>query len=170
MPMPERDGFTEFYEGSRQRLYEYLYALTGDRAEAQDVAHEAYLRAWQRWGQVCHYADPAAWVRTVGRNIAVSQWRRARNRLTAYSRHGARADSPPPSTDTVDLVAALRRLSVDHRVVLALHYVCDLPIAAIAVELGVAEGTVKARLSRGRAALAHLLHLADELTQEQSNV
>jgi RNA polymerase sigma-70 factor (ECF subfamily) len=162
----EPDGFAEFYEGSRQRVYEFLYALTGDRAEAQDVAHEAFVRAWQRWPTVKHYADPAAWVRTVGRNIAVSQWRRTRNRLVAHRRHGVVAESPAPNADTLDLLAALRKVSVDQRSVLALFYVCDMSITAIAAELGVAEGTVKARLSRGRAALARELALEGE----QSNV
>ena len=55
------------------------------------------------------------------------------------------------------LVAALGRLTPVLRETFVLHYVIDLPVATVASELNVAEGTVKARLSRGRVALADLL-------------
>ncbi|RSM61724.1 hypothetical protein DMB66_24020 [Actinoplanes sp. ATCC 53533] len=63
--MAEHSGFEEFYTGTRHRLITYLYAMTGDRAEAQDAAQEAYVRAWQRWSTVSGYDNPEAWVRTV---------------------------------------------------------------------------------------------------------
>ena len=55
------------------------------------------------------------------------------------------------------VVAALKQLPEAQRRALVLHHLCDLPVQAVAHELGVPEGTVKARLSRGRAALAALL-------------
>ncbi|WP_285223421.1 sigma factor, partial [Frankia nepalensis] len=68
--MADDASFDAFYRQSRQRLYDCLYALTGDPAEAQDAAQEAFARAWQRWPTVGGYDDPEAWVRTVGRRIA----------------------------------------------------------------------------------------------------
>ena len=59
--------------------------------------------------------------------------------------------------DRLDLLAALRRLPAAQREVIGLHHLADLPVAEVAETLGVPVGTVKARLSRGRAALAHLL-------------
>ena len=55
------------------------------------------------------------------------------------------------------LLAALRRLPFDQREVLALHYLADVTLADIAQRVGAPLGTVKARLSRGRGALARLL-------------
>ena len=55
------------------------------------------------------------------------------------------------------LLDALRRLPVEQREALARHYLADLPVADVAARVGVPVGTVKARLSRGRAALARLL-------------
>jgi predicted RNA polymerase sigma factor len=63
-------GFEDFYESTRHRVVAFLYAIVGDRAEAQDVAQEAYARAWQRWNRVSSYGDPEAWVRVVGCRIA----------------------------------------------------------------------------------------------------
>ena len=54
-------------------------------------------------------------------------------------------------------MAALRQLPAAQREAIALHHLADLPVAEVALTLGVPEGTVKARLARGRAALAALL-------------
>ncbi|MFU8854177.1 SigE family RNA polymerase sigma factor [Micromonospora sp. SL1-18] len=164
----ERTSFDAFYRATRQRLFEFLYALTGDAAEAQDVLHEAYARAWQRWSTVHTYEAPEAWVRTVARRIAVSRWRRARNRLVAHRRSGPPANVPGPDADRVALVAALARLPVEQRTAIVLHHLCDLPVAEVARETDAPEGTVKARLARGRRALASLLGV--DLEEEKSGV
>ncbi|MEU1808632.1 SigE family RNA polymerase sigma factor [Micromonospora sp. WMMD1076] len=159
--MPDVDGFDEFYRGSRQRLLGFVYVLTGNLAEAQDAVQEAYIRAWQRWSTVRGYDDPEAWVRVVASRIAVSRWRSLRSRARAYLRHGAEESMPAPSTDTVEVVAALRRLPEEQRVALALYYLLGMPVAEVARETDAPVGTVKARLSRGRAALAELLAVVD---------
>lgn len=155
--MPDVDGFDEFYRGSRQRLLGFVYVLTGDLAEAQDAVQEAYVRAWQRWSTVSTYDDPEAWMRVVAARITVSRWRSLRSRARAYLRHGPVAQVPAPSTDTVDVVAALRQLPEEQRTAIALYYLVGMPVADVARETGAPVGTVKARLSRGRAALAALL-------------
>ena len=67
------------------------------------------------------------------------------------------ATIPDLSPDHVTLMAALARLPRVQREAIAMHHLADLPVHEIASALGVPEGTVKARLSRGRAALAQLL-------------
>src|SRR4029453_7948644 len=84
--------FDKFYAGTRRALVAQVFAMVGDLGEAEDAVAEAFARAWQRWGQVHLYADPGAWVRTVAYRVAVSSWRRARNRATAHRRAG-----PPES-------------------------------------------------------------------------
>ncbi|MBL7500490.1 SigE family RNA polymerase sigma factor [Frankia sp. CN7] len=160
--MADDASFDAFYRQSRQRLYDCLYALTGDPAEAQDAAQEAFARAWQRWPTVGGYDDPEAWVRTVGRRIAVSRWRRTRNRLTAQRRLGPPDPVPPPSAATTMMISALARLPVEQRTAIVLHHLCDRSVAEVAAETGVPVGTVKARLSRGRHALAALLRIEPE--------
>lgn len=162
MGVADQTSFDTFYRASRQRLFDCLYALTGDPSEAQDAVHEAYARAWQRWSRVGGYGDPEAWVRTVARRIAVSRWRRTRNRLVAHRRLGEPPALPGPGPDTVALVAALRRIPVAQRTAIVLHHLAGLPVAEVAVETGVPEGTVKARLSRGRRALAQQLGVSED--------
>lgn len=162
MGVPDETSFDAFYRASRQRLFDTLYALTGDRAEAQDAVHEAYARAWQRWSTVGDYGDPEAWVRTVARRIAVSRWRRTRNRLVAHRRVGEPPPLPGPGPDSVALVTALARIPLPQRTAIVLHHLAGLPVAEVAAETGVAVGTVKARLSRGRKALAELLGVPED--------
>jgi RNA polymerase sigma-70 factor (ECF subfamily) len=57
----------------------------------------------------------------------------------------------------VALMRALGQLPVEQRRVLVLHHLCDMPVAEVAEEVGARVGTVKARLSRGRATLRALL-------------
>ncbi|SCG54582.1 SigE family RNA polymerase sigma factor [Micromonospora humi] len=155
--MDPDSGFEEFYRSSRQRVVTVLYALGGDLTEAQDAAQEAYVRAWQRWSKVGAYDDPEAWVRTVGHRLLVNRWRKVRNSVVAYRRHGPPPAVGPPSENTVALIAALRRLPAEQRQAIVLHHLADLSVAEIAAQLGTPSGTVKARLARGRRALATLL-------------
>ena len=139
----------------------------GDLAEAQDAAQEAYVRAWQRWDRISSYDDPEAWVRTVGHRLLLNRWRKIRNGLTAYRRHGHAPAVAAPSENTVALVTALRRLPADQRQAIVLHHLADLSVAEIAAQTGTPTGTVKARLARGRKTLAALLDTT--LPEEVSN-
>ena len=151
------NGFDTFYAAQFRRLTSQLCAYLGDVAEAQDVVQEAFARAWQRWPSVRDHPDPQAWLRLTATRIAVSWWRRRRSRSTAYRLHGPPDPVAEPDPIVLDLVAAMGRLPPEQRVTLTLHYLAGLPITAIAGELGVAVGTVKARLSRGRTALGALM-------------
>lgn len=154
--------FDDFYAASFARLVGQLYAMIGDRDEAQECVQEAFVRAWSRRGSLDRAEHPEAWIRTTAYRLAVSRWRRRR----LARRPADRALAPATHTDAADetrvaLVTALSRLPENQRQALVLHHLCDLPVHAVAREIGVPEGTVKARLSRGRAALALLLSPAD---------
>ena len=157
--MRDPDEFDAFYAGSVQRVTSHLYAMTGSRAEAEDLVQEAYTRAWQNWGRVSGYADPEGWVRAVAFRIRVSAWRKAVNRATAHRRHGPPEPDPGANPDYVAIIAALRQINPHQRQAVVLYHLVGLSVEQIALETGVAVGTVKARLSRGRQALAP--HLSD---------
>jgi len=145
--------FDAFYGATARRVVRHAYALTGNIADAQDIAQEAFARAWQRWDSVRAYDSPEAWVRRVATNLATSRFRRDRTARAAARELIAR-NVPEISPDTVALVAALRKLPQRQREVLVLHYLADLPVGQIATELRCPVGSVKAWLSRGRDALA----------------
>jgi RNA polymerase sigma-70 factor (sigma-E family) len=155
----DAEDFDEFYRSTRVRVSAYVYALTGDLTEAQDATQDAYARAWERWAKVRTYDSPEAWVRTVARRLATNRWRKALSRAVAHRRHGLVGSVPGPTENVVAITAALRQIVEPQRVAIVLHYLMGLTIAQVARETGVPEGTVKARLSRGRAALSGLLSI-----------
>jgi RNA polymerase sigma-70 factor (ECF subfamily) len=151
------DRLREVYAVAYPRLVGQLVGVTGDPAEAEDVVMEAFARAAPRRSSFHEADNPEAWLRTVAVNVARSRWRRMMrwaHLLPALAVSAAYDDLPD---DRMALLAALRRLPTAQREAIALHHLADLPVAEVALTLGVPEGTVKARLTRGRAALAELL-------------
>lgn len=155
----DSDSFDAFYNTSFSRLVGQIYAMCGNLAEAQDCVQEAFVRAWDRRRILDTEQSPEAWVRTVAYRLAVSRWRKARRALLPPDRAKQPEQSPPePDVTRVALARALAQLPTDQRRAIVLHHLCDLSVAEIAQEVGSPVGTIKARLSRGRAALATLLH------------
>lgn len=163
-PPPDRNApdegaeFDEFYHAHYRSVTLQLAAYVGDLAAAQDLAQEAFCRAFARWSRVSTYEEPAAWVRKVAWNLATSRWRRVRVARSFLVRQ-REEHVAAPGIDRVALVAALARLPERHRRAIVLHHLADLPVAEIAAQEGVAAGTVKSWLHRGREALA--AHLGD---------
>lgn len=150
-------SFEELYGAHFADLAVQLFAYFGDRQEAQDVVQEAFCRALARWSTLTHYDDPVAWVRRVAWNLATSRWRRTRTALRALRRHRPEHVAGP-NPDRVALVAALSTLPPHQRRAVVLHYLADLAVDEIAEREGVAAGTVKSWLHRGRIALAAQLN------------
>ena len=149
--------FAAFYDTTWQRTVACAYGMTADLSAAEDIAQEAYCQAWRRWRKLRLYDDAGAWVRLVATRLAVSRWRRARTSIDFLARSRGPELAAPPSEATILLVTALKQLPEAQRRAVVLHHLGDLPVAEIAQIEGCPEGTVKARLSRGRAALAELL-------------
>jgi RNA polymerase sigma-70 factor (ECF subfamily) len=157
--MRDAGEFDAFYAGSSRRVLGQVYAMTGNRAEAEDAVAEAYLKAWDRWETVRDCESPEAWVRRVASRNAVSAWRKAVNRLRAHHRDAVDEGIDGLGPDHVALVHALRQIPADQRRVIVLHHLVGLSVAEIGQEVGAPAGTVKARLARGRRAMAE--HLSD---------
>ncbi|MBS43308.1 MAG: SigE family RNA polymerase sigma factor [Nocardioides sp.] len=154
----DEQEFDAFYTGSYRRVTGQVYAMIGDLDEAQECVQEAFARAWQHRRTLRRTEHPEAWVRTTAYRLAVSRWRKVvRSRRDPDRAVSARLESPDLSPDHVALVQALRQLPEAQRRAIVLHHLADLPVADVAAEVGAPEGTVKARLSRGRTALAALL-------------
>ncbi|NJC70085.1 SigE family RNA polymerase sigma factor [Planosporangium thailandense] len=149
-------SFDQFYAAHFDRLIVQLYAYTGDMAQAQDVVQEAFARALPRWEKLRTYDDPTAWVRRVAWNLATSRWRQLRT-FRAFARRQREEHVNGPTPDRVALAAALATLPATQRRAVILHYLSDMSVADIAAQEGVAAGTVKSWLHRGRAALAAAL-------------
>ena len=118
---------------------------------------DAFVRLIGQWAKVSRYDDPEAWLRRVALGYASNRRRKAVNGVRAAFRSRSATESVPgPSGDRVNLDRALDTLPGRQREVVVLRDL-GLDVVGIARQLDVAEGTVKSRLSRARAALAPLL-------------
>ena len=159
----DADGVRVVFEASYRRLVGQLYGVCGDLTEAEEVVAEAFARAVQHQRTFTTLENPEAWLRTVAVNVSRTRHRRSRLPLRPVRdevRH------PSLDDDRLALITALRRLPLAQREAIALHYLADLPIHEVAEATGAPVGTVKARLSRGRAALAVLLADTADTTEE----
>jgi RNA polymerase sigma-70 factor (ECF subfamily) len=156
---PDIGRLEDLYASSQRRLVIEMAALTGDIAAAEDLVQEAFGRCLAKWALVAGYDDPEAWVRSVAYNLARSRWRRLKRGAKALSRLRRTEERSGPDTDNIGLMIAVSRLSDDERQVIVRHHLLDQPVAVVATQLGIPEGTVKSRLARGRAQLAEMLRV-----------
>jgi len=156
------DTFEAFFTREYRRVVGFAYALTGSWQAAEDVAQDAFIAAHGRWDEIRAYDVPAAWVRRVACNRAVSLGRRSRSEHRALD--VLRRRRPVHATlDAADheFWAEVRKLSPNQSTAITLHYLEDLPVERIAEVLECAPATARVHLHRGRKALALALDLED---------
>ena len=152
--------FEAFVAASWPRLVARLRLVVRDPAEAQDLAQEALLRAWQAWPGL-RAPEAGRWVHTVGLRLALNELRRRRRLRHRLARLGQQQAMDHGITDP-DLWAALEALSRAERAALVLHVLEGYTHAEIAAALEVAPGTVASWTSRGRAHLRTMLEGEDD--------
>jgi RNA polymerase sigma-70 factor (ECF subfamily) len=156
----DEPALADVFEASYRRLVVQLYGVVGDLAEAEDLVQEAFVRAAASGRSFQAVDNPEAWLRRTAVNLYRNRWRKLRN----FSRIKHRLANPtdaPGLEEHVVVIEALRALPEPQRQVLALFYLADLSVEDVAATLGIAVGTVKSRLARGRDALALALGPAE---------
>jgi RNA polymerase sigma-70 factor (ECF subfamily) len=149
------EGFDALYRRDFPKVVALAYALSGSRSAAEELAQEAFLAAFRRWDRIGAYDDPGAWVRRVVCNRSVSVIRRRIAEAAAIGRLAGQRTLPTPMPDDADAFwRAVRSLPARQAQAITLYYVEDRSVLDIASILECAEGTVKAHLSKARAALA----------------
>jgi RNA polymerase sigma-70 factor (ECF subfamily) len=148
------DDFDAFFYALLPQVLRVAERMTGDHATAEDVAGEAFARAFARWPKLKVLPHREAWVLRVASNVAIDLFRRRRLPMTTA---GARSDPAEVVVLRASLVEALRSIPKRHREAVVLRYLADLSEAEVAVALGVRPGTVKSQLHRARRSLVDRL-------------
>ncbi len=153
------EGFEAFYVANYHRVVALAVALSGDRSQAEDLAQDAFSAAHGRWTELGGYDDPGAWVRRVVANKAVSGHRRRKSANKGLRLVGAPQSSGLPygTEHRAELWAAVRGLPIRQAQAVALFYLGDRSVAAVAELMELSEGAVKSHLSRARQTLARNL-------------
>jgi RNA polymerase sigma-70 factor (ECF subfamily) len=153
------DAFGRLVRLHQQALRAFLRRLTGNHAEADDLAQEAFVFAWEK----IHRFDPARGFRPWLFGIAWRKWRerqRGWRRLLArearYAQMQVTVDGADPGLK-LDLAAACAALPAEQRGVLLLCLGGDFTHGEAAQALALPLGTVKSHVARGREKLAAFL-------------
>lgn len=153
----DADGYREAIVALVPQMRAFARFLARDVTRADDLVQDAVLRALERQDAWAEGTDLRAWTFRLLRNLFLDQQRRRRveQRGLATLPPAGHAPQVQPGRDALhDLDASLTALPPAQREALILVAAMELDIAEAAVVIGVPVGTVKARISRARAALA----------------
>jgi RNA polymerase sigma-70 factor, ECF subfamily len=155
------DAFGELFRRHRDRMWAVAMRTCGDRELAADAVQDGFIAAFRRADSFRGDAAVTTWLHRIVVNACLDRLRRRRptTPLPEYeSLNLADGHDEHASTESaLDVRAALVQLPEGQRLALVLVDMHGLSVAEAAEVLGVAEGTVKSRCARGRAALAELL-------------
>ena len=163
----DHEAFSALVTRHQRYVYNLAYRLLHDAHEAQDLAQEAFLRAWKAMGTFRGESKFTTWLYRIVTNLCY-------NRLPGLQREIAQTEveaaetmaqsnsqSPAASVETADQTAWLHRkveaLPVKYRLVITLFYLQEMSYHEIAETLDVPMGTVKTHLFRARERLKQQL-------------
>ena len=173
-PAPDDAGFREWMLARASALRRKAFLLCGDWSAADDLVQDVMVAMYPRWSRIVRGGQVDAYaVRVlVGKHVDARRrpWRRERPVDTVPDSIDDASQRAIAAVEERDgpLMAGLAALPAGQRTVLVLRFTDDLSLEEIARILGIPEGTVKSRLSRGTEALrAHLDHLSDLAARTQ---
>jgi RNA polymerase sigma factor (sigma-70 family) len=147
----EARDFDAFFNQEYTRLLRLLFAMTGNRMEAEDLAQEAMTRTFERWGRVSGMESPAGYAYRVAVNLNRSRLRHLRLRLLRQREIRRPPQTEPEIVGTV--VAALASLPRGQREALLLVEWLGLDAAEAGRILGISASSVRSRVHRAKATL-----------------
>ena len=153
--------FEEFFEAEHVRLARALYLLTGSAVEADELTQEAMVRVYERWDRVGQMHSPQGYLFRTALNLH-------RSRVRWLASRARQIVQATPSRDPADVVQgrdsldrALASLPTGQRAAVVLVEWLGMEPQEAATALGIKPGSVRARLSRAKAALRQMLEDAD---------
>jgi RNA polymerase sigma-70 factor (ECF subfamily) len=151
----DEDAFEILVGRYQAALFRYLRGLVGDQEHARDLLQETFLRAYRSIGSL---EDPGllrSWLYRIAHNQAYSALRRRRLISwlpLSYGQHISTASPDRGAIESARVEEALAQVPAQQRAPLLLHLVAGFSYVEVATLLQVSEGTVRMRISRGRAA------------------
>jgi len=169
----DRDAFAELVRRYADKIFNLAYRMTGDRAEAEDLAQETFIRAYRGLPGFKPGHPFGAWLYRIAVNVCLSQRRHASNGMVESldadeESFGAIADSAVSIADLAErheiqarVQQAILTLPPMYRAVVILYHLEGRSYSEIADMLGLPLNTVRTHLHRGRALLRETLATGD---------
>jgi RNA polymerase sigma factor (sigma-70 family) len=155
-------SFEHFFLAEHERLFQALYLLTGDRFEADDLAQEALLRAYERWDRVGGMDSPSGYVYRTALNLHRSRVRSLMVRARRVFAAVPAEDLSGSVTASQDVRSALALLPRGQREAVVLVEWLGLGSEQAGRVLGIDASSVRGRLHRAHASLRNLLGANNE--------
>ena len=170
------NDFTTFMRDYQDMVFSTAARITGNATQAEDIAQEVFLKAFQHFDMLSASPTAGGWLKTVATNLSLNHLTRYRNRWRFFSE--LRRDDAGDASDApeIDFAApdaffsamdaderralverALAELPAHQRVPLVLYHFEAMPYDEIAQKLGVSLAKIKTDILRARAALAKIL-------------
>ncbi len=154
-------AFAALVRRHQDRVFGFILRMLDTRDEAMELTQDVFVKAWQALPGWRPEARFSTWLLQIARNAALDQLRRRRVVQFAPLDDGMDVADTAPGPEAryasrqrqALLDHALQQIAAEHREILLLREIEDLSYGELAAVLGIAEGTVKSRLARARAAL-----------------
>ena len=158
----DQQSFRQLYRRHQLKVRSILYQLCG-ASSLDDLVQEVFLRAWKGLPKLRQRSQFSTWLYRISWNVATDK-RREFAQINSQQQtltHTVPVSQEAPSIEYLhyqDIVQrGLAELSFEHRTVLVLHDLEEVPQKEVAQILGIPVGTVKSRLFHARAAMRHFL-------------
>ena len=176
---PTKEFWTQAYQTNIARLTGICYRYTGNRQLSEDLAHDAFLKAIEKWRSFRGDGNFDAWLRRIVDNLVLQHlWDHKRHpylqqltpeQAAAIPVQDDTVSAQPMDITTTELLEIITQLPNHHRLVFNLYVLEKFSHARIGDELGISEGTSKSHLARARKKLQLLLAEKINTRKEKDN-
>jgi len=169
----DQNAFSEIVELYKDKVYQICYRMLGNPTEAEDLAQEAFVRAYINITSYNMNRKFSTWLYRIATNLCIDRIRKKKpdfyldaeiagtEGLTMYSQVAADIQLPEDEVENMELQETIQKeilkLPEKYRSVIVLKYIEELPLKEISEILDLPLGTVKTRIHRGREALREQL-------------
>jgi RNA polymerase sigma-70 factor (ECF subfamily) len=158
-----REAFAALLPGYRDKVFRLCFSMLQQRAWAEDVSQDVFLRIWRALPGFAGQSSLSTWIYAISRNACLSELRKKRPQVSIdddeegyHPEIAALAVADPDDSATVSVSQMLEQLPERYRQAVTLFYMEDKSYEQTAASLGMPLGTVKALLHRARKRLVEL--------------
>ena len=165
----DQDSYAEIVEIYKDKVFQICFRMLGNRHEAEDIAQEAFLRAFVNISSFNIDLKFSTWLYRIATNLCIDRIRKKKpdyyldaevagtDGLTMYSNVASKEKRPEEDVESMELQETIQeeisKLPEKYRSVIVLKYIEELSLNEISELLNLPLGTVKTRIHRGREAL-----------------
>ncbi|MEK4145673.1 RNA polymerase sigma factor SigW [Robertmurraya sp. FSL W8-0741] len=169
----DQNAYAEIVEIYKDKVFQLCFRMLGNRHEAEDMAQEAFIRAYVNIASFNIDLKFSTWLYRIATNLCIDRIRKKKpdfyldaevsgtDGLTMYSQVPSDSALPEEEVESIELHETIQReiakLPEKYRSVIVLKYIEELSLNEISKILDMPLGTVKTRIHRGREALRHQL-------------